>query len=108
MKPKDLSREEMIAIASRIGKPTTKYFGKKLQKETIKNGNQSLSIDDYMNLVIITLANMCSNQLEWLRIKFEEKTGQPLSINKIVRVYIDNLELMKNEIEKTKLKQKMN
>lgn len=107
MKEKRLTNKEIADLAYSIGKPVFKYLNKKIEREISRIGNPPIHINDFINVTLITLANIATNKFTFLKQYFDQKTGLQMDYSKLIHSYMVNLTAMLDEEEKKKLKEKL-
>jgi type II secretory pathway component GspD/PulD (secretin) len=109
MSKKNLNKQEIIAIAHAVAKPTFNYMRKKMEKELSKiNSDGKVNMDDMVNIVIIALSSIDVNMLKTTRTIYESAAKHEMDFVLLVHSYLHHVMEVLNEEEIKKLKEKMN
>lgn len=107
--PVRITDAQLKKIAKALGEPIFNQFVNSMRKE-IKRvmGTANISINDYVNIVILTLSSIDGSVLKMVRESYKGTTGQEIDFVKVLIHYIDQIQTILNEDELKRLREKMN
>lgn len=90
--PEELSQEKVKKLVETIAAPTFKFLLKRIDNYIISNENNSdISLNAFMNVVLIAMASLDVNILHWLEKVSEAKTGEKINSNNLRSALIANI-----------------
>jgi hypothetical protein len=104
-----LTEKQISELAYEIGKPVLKFLNKRIEREITKiPDHQNININDFVNLMIITLVNIDSNKLIWLRDYFKSSTKTEMDFVKLISSYVNNLSNLMTADEAKRMRESLN
>jgi hypothetical protein len=86
-----LTTKEMEYLAKKIGKPVFKFILKRIEKEVGIDGLNKIDINDLVNLIIFTMANLDNNVLMFTGELFKRRTGTMIDFSRMLSAHMHNL-----------------
>lgn len=88
----NLSDNDMTKIIKSISEPVFKYALKHIKKKILTHKQlSSMSINDFLNVLVASMASTDSNLFRWAENFYNLKTNAPIDFEKLKRAYFENL-----------------
>ncbi len=105
-----LTDTEMLDITNRVARSSYKFIRRRIQDELERYYPASSypDMNDIVHVTLMALTSIDSNILIMMRNIFRDATGTEIELDKIMKVYFDDLIVAMNDDEDARKKNKMN